>query len=45
MWSEYGLNYSELPEQEEIEFVTQISDIFNQTIRKLYINELTRAIK
>lgn len=44
MWSEYGLNYDELPEQEEIEFVTQISDIFNQTIRKLY-NELTRTIK
>jgi coenzyme F420-reducing hydrogenase delta subunit len=36
MWKDYKLDWSELPEQEEIEFVTKISDMFEETIRKLY---------
>ena len=36
MWKDYKLDWSELPEQEEIEFVTKISDMFEETIKKLY---------
>ena len=36
MWKDYKLDWSELPEQEEIEFVTKVSDMFEETIRKLY---------
>ena len=36
MWKDYKLDWAELPEQEEIEFVTKVSDMFEETIRKLY---------
>ena len=36
VWKDYKLDWSELPEQEEIEFVTKISDMFEETIKKLY---------
>jgi len=36
MWKDYKLDWSELPEQEEIEFITKISDMFEETIKKLY---------
>ena len=36
VWKDYKLDWSELPEQEEIEFVTKVSDMFEETIRKLY---------
>jgi hypothetical protein len=36
MWKNYHLDWDELPEQEEIEFVTKISDMFEETIKKLY---------
>jgi hypothetical protein len=36
MWNEYELGWEHLPEQEEIEFVTQLSDMFDKTIKQLY---------
>jgi len=36
MWKDYHLGWEELPEQEEIEFVTKVSDMFEETIKKLY---------
>jgi hypothetical protein len=36
MWVEYELGWEELPEQEEIKFVTEVSDVFEDTIKGLY---------
>ena len=36
MYNEYGLGWEDLPEQEEIDFVTEISNMFEKTIKKLY---------
>jgi|688.fasta_scaffold1193035_1 hypothetical protein len=36
MWNKYNLGWEDLPEQEEIEFVTKISDVFEKTIKHLY---------
>jgi hypothetical protein len=36
MYSEYGMGYEDLPEQEEIKFVTEVSDMFNNIIIDLY---------
>ena len=36
MWNDYGLGYEDLPEQEEIDFVTELSDMFEKTIKQLY---------
>lgn len=36
MYNEYGLGWEDLPEQEEIEFVTQVSNMFEKTIKHLY---------
>jgi len=36
MYNEYGMGYEDLPEQEEIEFVTEVSDMFNDIIIDLY---------
>ena len=36
MWEEYELGWEELPEQEEIEFVTEVSDMFEDNIKQLY---------
>ena len=36
MWDEYELGWEDLPEQEEIEFVTKISDTLEKKINQLY---------
>jgi hypothetical protein len=36
MWNDYELGWEDLPEQEEIEFVNEVSNMFNKTIKKLY---------
>jgi len=36
MWNDYELGWEDLPEQEEIEFVTEVSDILEDKIKKLY---------
>jgi hypothetical protein len=36
MYSEYGMGYEDLPEEEEIKFVTEVSDMFEDTIIHLY---------
>jgi hypothetical protein len=36
MYNEYELGWEDLPEQEEIDFVTEVSDIFEDTIIDLY---------
>jgi hypothetical protein len=45
MWDEYKMGWDELPEQEEIEFVTEVSDMFNKTIKKLYNSYSGRILK
>lgn len=36
MYNEYKLGWEDLPEQEEIEFVTEVSNIFEDIIKHLY---------
>ena len=36
MWNEYEMGWEDLPEQEEIDFVTNVSDILEDTIKRLY---------
>lgn len=36
MWNEYKMGWEDLPEQEEIDFVTEVSDIFEDTIKDTY---------
>ena len=36
MWDEHELGWEHLPEQEEIEFVTEVSNIFEDIIKHLY---------
>ena len=36
MWDEYKMGYEDLPEQEEIDFVTEVSDMFEDKIKSLY---------
>jgi hypothetical protein len=36
MYNTYELGWEDLPEQEEIEFVTEVSDYFDDIIRDLY---------
>ena len=36
MWDEYKMGYEDLPEQEEIDFVTDVSDMFEDKIKSLY---------
>ena len=36
MYNEYGIGWEDLPEQEEIDFVTEVSDYFNDIIKDLY---------
>ena len=36
MWNEYEMGWEDLPEQEEIDFVTEVSDMFEKTIKSLY---------
>ena len=36
MYNEYGIGWEDLPEQEEIDFVTEVSDMFEDIIIDLY---------
>jgi len=36
MWNEYDLGWEDLPQQEEIDFVTDVSDMFDDKIKSLY---------
>lgn len=36
MFNKYGLGWEDLPEQEEIEFVTELSNILEETIFNIY---------
>ena len=36
MWDEYKMGWDELPEQEEIDFVTEVSNILEDKIKPLY---------
>jgi hypothetical protein len=36
MWNNYELGWEDLPEQEEIDFVTEVSDMLEDTIKQLY---------
>jgi hypothetical protein len=36
MYNEYGIGWEDLPEQEEIDFVTKVSDMFEYIIIDLY---------
>jgi hypothetical protein len=36
MYNTYELGWEDLPEQEEIEYVTKLSDAFEKTIKRLY---------
>ncbi len=36
MYNEYGMGWEDLPEQEEIYFVTEVSDIFEDIIKDTY---------
>ena len=36
MWNKYEISWEDLPEQEEIEYVTKLSDVFEKTIKRLY---------
>ena len=38
MWDQYKLGWEDLPEQEEIDFVTEVSDMFEDIIIDLYKN-------
>ena len=36
MWNEHKLGWEDLPEEDEIEFVTKVSDMFEKIIKRLY---------
>jgi hypothetical protein len=36
MWNKYNLGWEDLPEAEEIEFVTKVSDLLEEDIKLLY---------
>ena len=36
MWMDYELGWEDLPEEEEIEFVTKVSDMLEDNIKRLY---------
>ena len=36
MWNRYGIGWEDLPEQEEIDYVTQVSNTFEKKIKQLY---------
>ena len=36
MWDEYNIGWEDLPEQEEIDFVTEVADMFEDIIIDLY---------
>lgn len=36
LWNEFAIGWEDLPEQEEIEFVTKVSDLLEEDIKLLY---------
>ena len=36
MWDEYKLGWEDLPSEDEIKFVSEVSDIFEDIIKELY---------
>ena len=36
MWDDYGLGWEDLPEEEEIDFVNKVSDVFEEYIKIIY---------
>ena len=36
MWQEYNLGWEDLPEQDEIEYVNAVAEIYNDEIKSLY---------
>ena len=36
IWNRYGIGWEDLPEQEEIDYVTQVSNTFDKRIKQLY---------
>jgi len=36
MWNDYKIHWEDLPSEEEIKFVTELSNMFEKTIRRLY---------
>ena len=36
MWQEYNMGWEELPEQEEIDYVNQVAEMYDDKIRTLY---------
>ena len=36
MWKEYNLGYENLPEQDEIDYVNTVADLYNDEIKRLY---------
>jgi len=36
MWNDHKIHWEDLPQKEEIEFVTELSNMFEKTIRRLY---------
>jgi len=36
IWNDYKIHWEDLPQKEEIEFVTELSNMFEKTIRRLY---------
>ena len=36
MWNKYEISWEDLPEQEEIEFVNKVSNIFREDIKLIY---------
>ena len=36
MWQEYNMGWDELPEQEEIDYVNQVAEMYDDTLRSIY---------
>ena len=36
MWQEYNMGWEELPEQEEIDYVNQVAEMYDDKIRNIY---------
>jgi hypothetical protein len=36
MWQEYNMGWEDLPEQEEIDYVNQVAEMYNDKIRNIY---------
>jgi len=45
MWIEYNLSWDELPEQEEIDYVNKVADMYDDVLRDLYNKNLNRRDK